>query len=285
MDREAEEKWLFEISPKKKLLDFNLKEIWQYRDLLMLFVKRDIVTTYKQTVLGPLWFFIRPIFTTVVFTIIFGQIAKLSTDGVPQVLFYLSGSVAWNYFSECFSLTSDTFKKNESIFSKVYFPRLIMPLSVVISNLGKFFIQLGLFLAVLLYFIIKGSHVSPNTYILLLPFLVLLMAGLGLGGGMVISSLTTKYRDLTFLVTFGVSLLMYASPVVVPYSEAKNTAWGWFMKYNPLTPILESFKYGWLGVGTFDAWGILYSTVFTIVLLITGLLIFNRTEKSFIDTV
>lgn len=285
MNREAEENWLFEISPKKKLLDFNLKEIWQYRDLLLLFVKRDIVTTYKQTVLGPLWFFIRPIFTTLVYTIIFGQIAKLSTDGIPQVLFYLSGSVAWNYFSECFSLTSDTFKKNESIFSKVYFPRIIMPLSVVISNLGKFFIQLGLFLAVLLYFMLNGSHVSPNSYILLLPFLVLLMAGLGLGGGMVISSLTTKYRDLTFLVTFGVSLLMYASPVVLPYSEAKNTSWGWFMKYNPLTPILESFKFGWLGVGTFDAWGILYSTAFTAILLVVGLLIFNRTEKSFIDTV
>ena len=282
--KQLKEEWLFEISPKKSLIELNIIEIWRYRDLLWLFVKRDIVTVYKQTVLGPLWFFIKPIFTTVVFTIVFGQIAKISTDGIPQILFYLSGNVAWGYFSECFNLTSDTFKKNEAIFSKVYFPRVILPLSIVISNLGKFFIQMGLFVGVLIYFLVQGSEVSPNSYMLLLPVHIFLMAGLGLGGGMIISSMTTKYRDLTFLVSFGVSLLMYATPVVYPLSEISEK-YRWIAELNPLTSIIESFRYGFLGAGTFSLASMIYSFLFTIVTLIIGLIIFNRTEKSFIDTI
>jgi len=282
--KQIKDTWLFEISPAKSLLTFNFREIWQYRDLLILFIKRDIVTVYKQTILGPLWFFIKPIFTTIVFTIVFGKIANISTDGIPQVLFYLSGNVAWGYFSECFNLTADTFKKNESIFSKVYFPRVILPLSVVISNLGKFLIQLGLFVAVYFYFIITGNDINANSYLLLLPVLILLMAGLGLGGGMIISSMTTKYRDLTFLVSFGVSLLMYATPVVYPLSEISEK-YRWIAELNPLTSILECFRYGFLGAGTFSLGSLLYSAIITVIILFFGILIFNRTEKKFIDTI
>ncbi|WP_340203192.1 ABC transporter permease [Ascidiimonas sp. W6] len=285
MADETKETWLFEISPRKNLFDLNIKEIWRYRDLLWLFVKRDIVTVYKQTVLGPLWFFIQPIMTTVVFLVVFGKIANIPTDGIPQILFYLSGIVAWNYFAECFNLTADTFKKNEAIFSKVYFPRIVMPLSVVVSNLGKFFIQLGLFLATFFYFLFfTESEIQPNTYLLLFPVLVLIMGGLGLSAGLIISSMTTKYRDLTFLVKFGVSLLMYATPVVYPLSEI-DPKYRWIAELNPLTAVFEAFKYGFLGAGTFT-WGSLsYSIVVTFVLLIIGTLVFNRTEKTFIDTV
>jgi lipopolysaccharide transport system permease protein len=285
MPNENKDSWLFEISPRKNLFDLNLKEIWRYRDLLWLFVKRDIVTVYKQTVLGPLWFFIQPIMTTVVFMVVFGKIANIPTDGIPQVLFYLSGIVAWNYFAECFNLTADTFKKNEAIFSKVYFPRIVMPLSVVVSNLGKFFIQLGLFLAVYFYFLFfADSSVQPNTFILLFPVLVLIMGALGLSAGLIISSMTTKYRDLTFLVKFGVSLLMYATPVVYPLSEI-SPKYRWIAELNPLTPVFEAFKYGFLGAGTFSWSSLAYSMTLTTALLLLGILIFNRTEKTFIDTV
>ena len=277
--------WLFEISPRKNLFDLNLKEIWRYRDLLWLFVKRDIVTVYKQTVLGPLWFFIQPIMTTVVFLVVFGKIANIPTDGIPQILFYLSGIVAWNYFAECFNLTADTFKKNEAIFSKVYFPRIVMPLSVVVSNLGKFFIQLCLFLAAFCYFLFfTESTVQPNMYMALFPILVLIMGALGLSAGLIISSMTTKYRDLTFLVKFGVSLLMYATPVVYPLSEI-GPKYRWIAQLNPLTPVFEAFKYGFLGAGTFTWGSLAYSALVTTALLLLGILIFNRTEKSFIDTV
>lgn len=285
MMKEEKDTWLFEITPRKNLFDLNVKEIWRYRDLLWLFVKRDIVTVYKQTVLGPLWFFIQPIMTTIVFLVVFGKIANIPTDGIPQILFYLSGIVAWNYFAECFNLTADTFKKNEAIFSKVYFPRIVMPLSVVVSNLGKFFIQLGLFLLAFFYFLLfTESQISPNAYLLLFPLLVLIMGGLGLSAGLIISSMTTKYRDLTFLVKFGVSLLMYATPVVYPLSEI-SPKYRWIAELNPLTSVFEAFKYGFLGAGTFS-WGTLaYSMGVTVVLLIFGALIFNRTEKTFIDTV
>lgn len=285
MPNKNTENWLFEISPRKNLFDLNLKEIWRYRDLLWLFVKRDIVTVYKQTVLGPLWFFIQPIMTTVVFLVVFGKIANIPTDGIPQILFYLSGIVAWNYFAECFNLTADTFKKNEAIFSKVYFPRIVMPLSVVVSNLGKFFIQLCLFLAAFSYFLFfTESTVQPNIYIALFPVLVLIMGALGLSAGLIISSMTTKYRDLTFLVKFGVSLLMYATPVVYPLSEI-GPKYRWIAQLNPLTPVFEAFKYGFLGAGTFTWGSLAYSVLVTTTLLLLGILIFNRTEKSFIDTV
>lgn len=285
MLNENKDNWLFEISPRKGLFDLNLKEIWRYRDLLWLFVKRDIVTVYKQTVLGPLWFFIQPVMTTIVFLVVFGKIANIPTDGIPQILFYLSGIVAWNYFAECFNLTADTFKKNEAIFSKVYFPRIVMPLSVVVSNLGKFFIQLGLFILVLIYFLFfTGSDVQPNGYLFLFPVLVILMGGMGLSAGLIISSMTTKYRDLTFLVKFGVSLLMYATPVVYPLSQI-GPKYRWIAELNPLTPVFEAFKYGFLGAGTFSWGSLAYSFLVTLTLLILGILIFNRTEKTFIDTV
>ncbi|WP_340066112.1 ABC transporter permease [Ascidiimonas aurantiaca] len=283
--KKTKENWLFEITPRRGLLDFNLREIWQYRDLLWLFVKRDIVTVYKQTILGPLWFFIQPIMTTIVFLVVFGKIANIPTDGVPPILFYLSGIVAWNYFAECLNLTSDTFKKNEAIFSKVYFPRIVLPLSIVISNLGKFLIQLFLFLATLGYFVFfTETSAKPNKLLILFPVLVLLMGLLGLSAGMIISSLTTKYRDLTFLVKFGVSLLMYATPVVYPLSQI-NTQYRWIAELNPLTPLFEIFKYSFLGQGTFTWGSFIYSCIFSIVVLLIGILTFNRTEKSFIDTI
>lgn len=277
--------WHLTIRPQSGLFQVNLKDIWRYRDLLRMFVKRDVITVYKQTILGPVWYVVQPILTTAIYVLVFGRIAKLSTDGLPMILFYLAGIVIWNYFSESFNLTSQTFVKNQQIFGKVYFPRLIMPLANVASGLIKFLIQFGFFLVIYFYFIFSGNPaIHPNIYILFTPVLVLLMAGLGLGFGIIFTSLTTKYRDLTFLIKFGVQLLMYASPVIYPVSTIPDK-YKIYILANPLTSILEGFKYAFLGAGTFSWLHIGYSALFTVVVLFAGILIFNRTEKTFMDTV
>lgn len=272
------------IKPKDKLVDLRLREIWQYRDLLILFVRRDFVAKYKQTVLGPLWFFIQPIFQTAVLAVVFGGMAKLSTDGVPPILFYLAGVTAWNYFSNCLRTTSNTFTVNAGLFGKVYFPRAITPLSIIVSNLIQFGIGLFLFLLVYAYFWLTGRPLHPNSTLLLLPFLVLIMGFMGLGLGMLVSAMTTKYRDLQYLVEFGVQLLMYATPVILPLS-AVPAKYQPLMLLNPMTGILETFKYGFFGTGTFS-WELMgYSVGFTAVVFLVGLMVFNYTEKNFMDVV
>lgn len=281
------EDWLFEITPKNKLFNLNLKEVWQYRDLLMLFVKRDVVTLYKQTILGPLWYLIQPLFTSVIFTVIFNKIAGIDTGNIPPFLFNLAGVTSWNYFKECLTATSDTFKKNASLFGKVYFPRIIMPMSIVISNLLKFGIQLGVFIGFYVYYVFSGYTMFPNKLVVLYPLLIMIMGMLGLGLGMIISSMVTKYRDLTFLVSFGVQLLMYVSAVMYPISLVKEklVSYSWIVEYNPMAHIIETSRIMLLNDGEFDFYGIIYSTIITIIIFFVGLLIFNRTEKSFIDTV
>ncbi|MGB3590690.1 MAG: ABC transporter permease [Nonlabens sp.] len=287
----SNDNWLYEIKPKGKLIDLNFKEIWQYRDLLVLFVKRDIVTVYKQTVLGPLWFVIQPLLTSVIFTLVFNGFGDLETPGgVNPFLFNLAGVTIWNYFKECLIGTSDTFKKNQNIFGKVYFPRVIMPLSITLSNLMKFVIQTGVFIVFYIYFSFKGQAGSPQLTILFLPVLVLSMGLLGLGLGMIISSLTTKYRDLSVLVTFGVQLLMYLS--CVPYSlEEIKSKEGWyqsampFIEYNPLTQIVEGFRTMALGDGKLDLIMLSYIIGTGVLVFLLGLIIFNKTERTFIDTV
>ena len=288
---QQQENWTTVIKPKNGLFEVDLKEIWKYRDLLTLFVKRNIKVQYKQTILGPLWWFIQPILTVVMYMVVFGGIAGIPTDGVPQPLFYLSGVCMWQYFSTCLTGTSNTFVSNAGIFGKVYFPRLIMPLTTVTSNLVRFGIQFLLFAIVYVYYVLKGIAVAPNLYLLLFPLLVVMLAGLALGFGIVISSMTTKYRDLQILFSFVVQLWMYATPIVYPLSQVKGkTAIGLdlytIMCINPVTPVLEAFKYGALGAGEFIGWGWLaYSFVFMLVLLSFGILIFNRVQKSFMDTV
>lgn len=282
-----ERDWLYEITPKRKLIDLNFKEIWRYRDLLVLFVKRDIVTVYKQTILGPLWYFIQPLFTSIIFTLVFNNIASIPTGDVPAFLFNLTGITAWNYFNQCLTGTSNTFTANAGIFGKVYFPRVIMPLKTVISNLFKFGIQLLILIVFYGYFLIRGAEINPNANLLLFPVYVLMMALLGLGAGMTISALTTKYRDLTVLVGFATSLLMYVSAVPYPLSEVseKMPDLAWLVKYNPLTQIIEGFRYMVLDTGSFSWLGFVYTLVVSIVFFLLGLIIFNRTEKNFIDTV
>ena len=281
--------WLYEIAPKGKLLSFNFEEIWRYRDLLLLFVKRDIVTYYKQTVLGPLWFLIQPVITSVVQFVIFNKIAQIESDGINYFLFALAGNTLWFYFADCFKSTSDTFKSNQNVFGKVYFPRVIVPMSVTISNLLKFGIQFLFFICMLAYFIFKGKAPLPNWEIVFLPILLLQMALLSLGFGMIISSMTTKYRDLSFLVGFGVQLYMYLTPVVYPTSlvVSKLKPYGYenLVYLNPLTSIFEFFKYSFLGSGEFTAFGLIYSAIFSIAIFLIGLIVFNKTEKNFIDTV
>ena len=274
------------IKPKSSLWDINIKEIWNYKDLLFLFVKRDFVSTYKQTILGPLWFFIEPIFTTFIFTIIFGKLASIPTDGIPPLLFYMCGITCWNYFSECLKKTSNTFVENASIFGKVYFPRIIQPISVIISSLIKLSIQLFLFL-LFLGFYMHMNVVKPNIYVLAFPILVILMGGLGLSFGIIISSLTTKYRDMRFLVVFGIQLFMYATPVVYPLSLARTQlgSYSWIAVANPMTGIIEAMKYAFLGQGIFNWFYLLYSSIFMIVFLSIGILIFNKVEQNFMDTV
>lgn len=263
------------------------REIWRYRDLLGMFIRRDIVTFYKQTILGPIWFFVQPILTTIMFMFVFGSLAKIPTDGIPPALFYLAGITLWNYFSESLTKTSDTFLANQHIFGKVWFPRLIIPLSISITGMIKMGIQFLVFIGVYIYFLAIGTNISINEYALLFPLLLLLLAGLGLGFGIIISSLTTKYRDLRFLITFGVQLWMYASPVIYPLSvmEDRFEKYAWIIKANPITSILETFKFGFLGEGVFSWGALLYSSIFTIGLLGIGILIFSRVEKSFMDVV
>lgn len=288
MSPNQDDTWLYEISAKKKAFDLNLKEIWRYRDLLMLFVKRDIITVYKQTILGPLWYFIQPLFTSVIFTLVFNNLGSISTGSIPSFLFNLTGITIWNYFTACFTGTSDTFTKNAGIFGKVYFPRAIMPISVTISNLVKFGIQLLILIAFYIYYVASGVDLSPNLTLLLFPVLVAIMAITGLGLGMITSAMTTKYRDLNVLVGFAVSLLMYISAVPYPVAIANEklpTFTANIITYNPLSHILESFRYMVLNTGTFSWGGALYAFVFALVVFFIGLVIFNRTEKSFIDTV
>lgn len=276
--------WTEEIKSENSLFSVNLKELWHYRDLLFMLLKRDFITFYKQTILGPIWFFVQPILTSLIYVVLFGQVAKLSTDGLPQIAFYLSGITIWNYFSDSLVKTSSVFQSNASIFGKVYFPRLIMPLSIVFSNLLKFAIQFALFVGVVLYFTFVKHSIQPNVWVLATPFLILLMATFALGLGMIFSSMTTKYKDLTFLLTFGIQLFMYATPVVYPIS-AMPQKYLWLINANPLTGIFECFRYGYLGKGHFDPYSLVYTTVFTLVLLVVGTVIFNKVEKGFMDTV
>lgn len=288
MNKTKNEDWLFEISPKKSALEINFKELWHYRDLLMLFVKRDIVTFYKQTVLGPIWFIIQPLLTSVIQFIIFSKIANIPSDGVPYFLFVLAGNILWFYFSDCLKAVSETFTANQNIFGKVYFPRIIMPLKIVVSNLVKFGIQFSFFVVVLIYFIHNGYDIKPSLFILLTPILLFITAILSMGIGMIISSLTVKYRDLNFVITFGISLFMYITPIVYPTSlvlEKINPKYHILVYLNPLTGILDFFKYAFLGSGSINLSYLLYSLFFGIVVLFLGVLFFNRTEKSFIDVI
>jgi lipopolysaccharide transport system permease protein len=278
--------WTTIIKPKTSLFHVDFKELWQYRDLYRMFVKRDIVTWYKQTILGPLWFFIQPILTTLMFMIVFGGIAQISTDGLPQPLFYLAGICLWQYFSESLTQTSNTFISNTHVFGKVYFPRLVVPLATVTSNLVRLAIQMSLFLIVYFYYLIfTDAAIQPNLYLLLTPVLILLLAGQALGFGILFSSMTTKYRDLTFLLSFCVQLWMYATPVIYPLSTIKNEKLHFIMSLNPITSIIETFKYATLGVGSYSPYALLYSAIFTVFILCTGILVFNRIQKTFMDTV
>jgi lipopolysaccharide transport system permease protein len=279
-----EDNWDLIIGGDPSVLDLRLIDLWNYRDLLFLLVKRDFISFYKQTILGPLWFFIQPVFTTIVFTFVFGNLAGISTDGLPHFLFYLAGITAWNYFSDCISKTSTVFKDNANLFGKVYFPRLIMPLSIVVSNLVRFGVQFILFLAMMAYYWFTGANFQVTNAVFLFPLLILLMALLGLGIGLIITSLTTKYRDLSFLVTFGVQLLMYATTVIYPLNSAPEK-YKTFIEANPMTFIIETFRYAFLGKGCFSFSGLLYSSAVTVGFLLAGILIFNKTERNFVDTI
>ncbi len=280
------EDWDLIIEPRSSLFQLNLKEVWQHTYLLVMFVKRDLVAVYKQTILGPIWFFIQPILTTIMFVVVFGNIAKISTDGLPQILFYLAGITIWNYFSETLTATSNTFITNANIFGKVYFPRLILPLSKVISGLIKFGIQFLLFILVLVYFLLKGSQVNTDILGILVvtPVVLIIMAGLGLGLGLILSAMTTKYRDLTFLITFGIQLGMYATPIIFPTSTV-SSKYRWLIEINPMAPLVEAFRKVYLGVGELSWLWLAYSFGCMIILLLFGTIIFNRVEKTFMDTV
>jgi len=285
----TQDKWLLEISSKQKLVSFNFTEIWYYRDLLFLLVKRDIITTYKQTILGPLWYVIQPLFTSVIFTLIFNNLGQIKTGNVDPFLFNLTGITLWNYFKQCLTGTSNTFTKNQNIFGKVYFPRVIMPLSVTISNLVKFGIQFLILIGFYIFYLIKGDDLSVSVnYLMLLPLYVFMMALFGLGFGMLLSAMTTKYRDLTVLVGFGVQLLMYLSAVPYPLSEAEDKfpkTVATLVEYNPLSQIIEGFRFVVLNVGTIEVSKIFITLITCILMFLVGLVIFNKTEKSFIDTV
>ncbi|CAG5007955.1 hypothetical protein DYBT9275_04163 [Dyadobacter sp. CECT 9275] len=285
MTSSEEDKWDLEIEPVSGLFDVNWREIWQYRDLIALFVKRDVVATYKQTILGPVWFFVQPILTTFTYIIIFGNIAGISTGGVPKILFYLSGITLWNYFQECLLKTSDTFVLNQNLFGKVYFPRLAAPISIVISNLFKFGIQFTLFLGIWTYFLIlQKNEVSPKPTLILFPLYLLLMSGLGFSTGVLISSLTTKYRDLRYLIQFGIQLLMYATPIVYPLDIAPER-YQWLLQLNPVTSVVEALRYSFLGQGHFSWAGLGYSFIFMSINLLISIIVFNKVEKTFMDTV
>lgn len=277
------EHWDSVIESKHSLFDINLKELWHYRDLLVLFVRRDFVTVYKQTILGPLWFFIQPLLTTITFTIIFGNVAQLSTEGAPKIIFYMAGITLWNYFSTCLTTVSGVFNANASIFGKVYFPRLIMPLTIVISNLMKFAVQFLLFVGFVGYFTFQ-NEIQPNSWILLTPFIIILMALISMGIGLILSSMTTKYKDLNQLIGFGVQLFMYATPVIYPSSSVPQD-YQWLVELNPLVGLFDYMRYAYLGIGDFDFSNLVYPSVFSIVILALGILVFNKTQKTFMDTV
>jgi len=279
-----EDKWTEVILPRNSLFNLRLGELWRYRDLILMFVRRDFVSNYKQTILGPLWFIVQPLLTTAMFVFIFGRIAQISTDGLPMILFYLAGITVWNYFSETLNKTATVFRDNAQIFGKVYFPRLTMPFSIVISNLVRFGIQFLLFISVWTYYFFQNDQIQPNVLVLLTPVLILLMGLLALGLGMIISAMTTKYKDLIFLLTFGVQLLMYATPVIYPLSSLPEK-YKWIILANPMSPIVETFRYAYLGSGTYS-WAYLgYSVAITLFILMVGIIIFNKVEKSFTDTV
>lgn len=281
----SEQTWTTVIKPHSKLWEIDFKEIWRYKDLWAMYIKRDITTMYKQTILGPLWFLIQPAITTIMYMVVFGGIAGIPTDGIPQPLFYLAGICIWQYFADCLNKTSATFLSNAGVFGKVYFPRIIAPMASVTSNLVKFGVQLLLFLLVYIYFVIQGTNVHPNITILLFPVLVFMLAGFGLGFGMIVSSLTTKYRDLTILFSFIVQLWMYGTPVIYPLSTITNEKLLLAMKLNPITAIVETFKYSTLGAGTFSWYMLGYSFLFMVVVFFIGLVMFNREQRSFMDTV
>lgn len=287
INQEAEEEWDIEIGAKSSLFDLKLRDVWHYRDLLFLLVRRDFVAFYKQTILGPLWFFIQPIVTVYTYTFVFANIAGIKTDEIPAPLFYLAGTVIWNYFSDCLTKTSTVFRDNAAMLGKVYFPRLIMPLSIVLSNLVKFMVQLLLFVLLFIIFRAKGYNIHVNQYALLFPLLVLMIAAQGLGLGMMISAITTKYRDLSFVVSFGVPLIMYGTPVIYPLSEVikKYPAYSGLIRYNPITAVIETFRYGFLGKGSFSFELLGYSMLVTLFILLAGTIIFNRVERKFVDTV
>ncbi|MEK8180244.1 ABC transporter permease [Flavobacterium buctense] len=275
--------WDLVIKGHTSLFDVRLKEVWHYRDLLFLFVKRDFVTVYKQTILGPLWFFIQPLLTTITFTIVFGTVAQLSTDGAPKVIFYMAGITLWNYFSNCLTSVAGVFNANASIFGKVYFPRLIMPLTVVISNLMKFGVQFLLFLCFVLYFVLQGK-IAPNFYIVLMPVIILLMALISMGIGLILTAMTAKYKDLTQLIAFGVQLFMYVTPVIYP-SSSIPAAYKWLVNLNPLVSLFDYMRYAFLGIGEFSLLSLVYPGLFSVVILALGVLVFNKAQKTFIDTV
>ncbi len=277
------EQWDSVIESRHSLFDINLKELWHYRDLLVLFVRRDFVTVYKQTVLGPLWFFIQPLLTTITFTLIFGNVAQLSTDGAPKIIFYMAGITLWNYFSSCLTTVSGVFNANAGIFGKVYFPRLIMPLTVVISNLMKFGVQFLLFVGFVIYFVVQ-DQIAPNTWVFLTPVIIVLMALIAMGIGLILSSMTTKYKDLNQLIGFGVQLFMYATPVIYP-SSSVPLDYQWVVAINPLVGLFDYMRYAYLGVGTFALSDLIYPFLFSVVILIVGVLVFNKTQKTFMDTV
>ena len=281
---DQQEHWTEIIEPKTKLLDLRLNELWRYRDLVMMFVRRDFVANYKQTILGPIWFFLQPLLTSFTYIFIFGRMAGLSTDGLPMLVFYLAGITIWNYFSETLTKTATVFKDNAQMFGKVYFPRLTMPFSIVVSNLVRFCIQFLLFIIIWAYYLVQTDSIHPNGYMLLTPVLVIIMGLLALGIGMIISALTTKYKDLIFLLTFGIQLLMFATPVIYPLSSLPEK-YRWIILANPITPIVETFRYAFLGSGTFSWLYLSYSFGITMLILILGSIVFNKVEKNFTDTV
>lgn len=287
MSATGNEQWDIYIKPREKGLNLNLSEVWRYKDLLYMYVKREFIATYKQTILGPLWFFIQPIFTTLIFMVVFGGIAQISTDGLPQMLFYMAGTVCWNFYSDCLTRSSSTFSANAAVFSKVYFPRLIVPVSGLVSAMIKMLIQLFMFLGFYIYFVLNGSDIAINKYALLFPVLIIMIAGLGFGLGIIISSITIKYRDLNILFNFAIGLLMYITPVIYPLSAIpqKYTDYKWIIELNPLSSIFEAVRYGLLGAGSFSWGGLLYSLIFTVIISIIGILTFNKVERKFVDII
>lgn len=287
MELANNENWDIVIKPKEKGLNLNLGEVWRYKDLLVLYIHRNIVTTYKQTILGPLWYLIQPVFSTLIFTLVFGGIAGISTDGLPQPLFYMLGLLCWNFFSDCLGQSSSTFSGNAGVFSKVYFPRLVVPIAGLVTALFKIGIQTIIFSVFYIYYIVQGADISFTIYALLIPLLILMLAGLGFGIGIIISSVTIKYRDMSILIGFAIGLLMYLTPVIYPLSAIpeRYSEYIWIIKANPLTSVVETFKLAVLGSGTFSWGGLLYSFVFSVIIIILGILNFNKVERRFVDIV